>query len=101
MDNGAERKNVRVTIFHQQYTVESDEPEQIEALAHEIDELMVSIARQVSNADSTRVAVLACLHLADRLRETDREFSGLKSRVSEKARQFSLLLDEAASQRGA
>jgi len=33
-----------------------------------IDELMTSIANRASSGDSTRVAVLACLHLADKLR---------------------------------
>jgi hypothetical protein len=41
------------------------------------------------------VAVLACLHLADRLRSMEGELSQLKTRVDEKTRQFSLLLDRA------
>jgi cell division protein ZapA len=45
--------------------------------------------------DGNRVAVLACLHLADRLRSMERELSQLRARVDEKARQFSLLLDKA------
>ena len=44
---------------------------------------------------ANRVAVLACLHLADRLRAMERELSDLKARVDQKTRQFSLLLDKA------
>jgi cell division protein ZapA len=96
MDTGAGPKTVRVNIFHQQYSVTtSEDAAQIEALAQEVDELMVSIAQRAGNVDATRIAVLACLHLADRLRTIERELTDLKTRVGEKSRQFSLLLDQA------
>jgi hypothetical protein len=41
------------------------------------------------------VAVLACLHLADRLRGIERELAHLKARVNDKSREFSVLLDSA------
>jgi cell division protein ZapA len=89
-------KTVRVTIFHQQYSVSADDDSgEIEQLAQEVDELMVSIAQRAGNVDATRVAVLTSLHLADRLRTIERELQELKSRVGEKSRQFSLLLDKA------
>jgi cell division protein ZapA len=96
MSSPAAPKTVRVTIFHQQYSVTATEDAgEIEALAQEVDELMTSIAQRAGNVDSTRVAVLACLHLADRLRTIEGELSGLKTRIDEKSRQFSLLLDQA------
>ena len=96
MDAAAGPKTVRVTIFHQQYSVSaSEDPGEIETLAEEVDELMNSIAQRAGSADSTRVAVLACLHLADRLHSIEREQAELKARVHEKSRQFSLLLDRA------
>ena len=89
-------KTVRVTIFHQQYSVSADDDSgELEQLAQEVDELMVSIAQRAGNVDATRVAVLTSLHLADRLRTIERELQELKSRVGEKSRQFSLLLDKA------
>jgi cell division protein ZapA len=89
-------KTVRVTIFHQQYSVSAaDDSGEIELLAQEVDDLMVSIAQRAGNVDATRVAVLTSLHLADRLRSIERELQNLKDRVGEKSRQFSLLLDEA------
>jgi cell division protein ZapA len=96
MGAAAGSKTVRVTIFHQQYSVSaSEETGEIETLAQEVDELMNSIEQRAGNADSTRVAVLACLHLADRLHSLEREQAELKARVHEKSRQFSLLLDRA------
>jgi cell division protein ZapA len=88
-------KTVRVTIFHQQYSVSADDDSgELEQLAQEVDELMVSIAQRAGNVDATRVAVLTSLHLADRLRTIERELQELKARVGEKSRQFSLLLDK-------
>ena len=94
MDPRSERKSVRVTIYNQPYTLAaSGEPGEIEELAHMVDELMTSVARQSGNSDSNRVAVLACLHLADRLRGSERELAGLTSRLEEKSLHFSTLLD--------
>src|SRR5262249_21740055 len=95
MDTG--RKTVRVTIFNQSYTlVATEEPGEVEALAHTIDELMTEIAQRAGNVDSNRVAVLACLHMADKLRSIENELAELKARVDQKSRQFSMLLDQAA-----
>ena len=52
---------------------------------------MHTIARS-GNMDSTRVAVLACLHLQDRVRTLEREFTQLRSRVESTSREFSVLL---------
>jgi cell division protein ZapA len=91
-----ERKTVKVTIFNQTYSLAAtDEAGEVESLAHSIDELMTSIALRAGNVDGNRVAVLACLHLADRLRSMERELEDLKNRVDEKSRQFTVLLDQA------
>jgi len=96
METAPARKTVRVTIYNQPYTlVATDEPGEIEGLAHSVDELMTGIAQRAGNVDANRVAVLACLHLADRLRSIEGELSGLKERVNHKAREFSILLDKA------
>ncbi len=91
----SERKTVRVTIFNQTYALAAtDEEGEVEALAHSIDELMTSIATRAGNVDANRVAVLACLHMADRLRSMERELTDLKDRVDKKSKQFSVLLDD-------
>jgi cell division protein ZapA len=87
---------VRVTIFNQTYSVSTaGDPRDTEKLAQEVDELMSSIARRAGNLDSTRTAVLACLHLADRLRATEKQLDSLRESIDHKTRDFVLLLDQA------
>ncbi|MEQ1886970.1 MAG: cell division protein ZapA [Bryobacteraceae bacterium] len=91
----SERKPVRVTIFNQTLSLAATgEPGEIESLAQNVDEIMTSIAKRAGNMDSNRVAVLACMHMADRMRSMEKELAALKDRVDSKAREFSLLLDQ-------
>lgn len=93
---------VRVTIFNQTYSVTtSGDPRDMEILAHQVDDLMSSIARRAGNLDTTRTAVLACLHLADRLRAAELELGTLKDTITHKTRDFALLLDQALPERDA
>ena len=90
------KQTVRVTIFNQTYAVStSGDPRDTEDLAQEVDELMSSIARRAGNLDTTRTAVLACLHMADRLRAAERQLGELQDRITHKSRDFVLLLDQA------
>lgn len=92
----SERQSVQVNIFHQTYTLRvSDDERDVVELADSVDQLMSAIASRSPNADTLRVAVLACLHLADRLRSVDREMLRLKERVEQKSEEFRLLLDQA------
>src|SRR3954454_464238 len=87
---------VRVTIFNQTYSIStSGDPRDTEQLAQEVDELMAAIARRAGNLDTTRTAVLACLHLADQLRAVERQLDALKDSVTRRTRNFASLLDEA------
>ena len=91
----APKQTVRVTIFNQTYTLSSSgDPGDTQELAQEIDELMSEIARRAGNLDSTRTAVLACLHLADRLRTAEKELRALRDSVDHKTKSFALLLDQ-------
>ena len=68
------KQPVRVHIFNQAYTLLAEgDPTEVQRAAEEIDNLMVSIAQRTNSADSTRVAVLACLHLADKLHAAEQE----------------------------
>lgn len=90
------RKSVRVTIYNQPYTLGvSGEPGEIEELAQSVDALMTTIAQRAGNVDGMKVAVLACLQLADQARGMERDLNDLKARVDSKAREFSISLDEA------
>lgn len=88
---------VRVTIFNQNYSlvVSGEDPARVEQLAQKIDDLMHDIASKGGNIDSTRIAVLACLHLADQLQDAETDLAKFRDNVSSKARAFSMLLDEA------
>lgn len=98
--HSSEKKPVRVTIFHQPYTLLASDPATLEELADSVDQLMSSIAAKAPAADSLRVAVLACLHLADRLRSLENEISDLRRRVDAKSHQFRLLLEQALQEVG-
>jgi cell division protein ZapA len=95
MDGSApEKKPVRLTIFNQTFTLLVDgDPDELLRAANEVDELMSTISRS-GNMDAVRVAILACLHLQDRvdsLREEVEKLRGIETRTRELAR----LLDEA------
>ncbi len=97
MDSDApDKKQVRVTIFNEAYNLRTaGDPSETEQLAHAVDELMISIAKRAGNLDSSRIAVLACLHLADRLRGLERDLEELRSSVNRKSKDFTVLLDQA------
>ena len=70
-------------------------PGEVETLAHSVDALMTSIAQRAGNVDGMKVAVLACLQLADQARGMEQELSVLKSSVDATSKKFTGLLDEA------
>ena len=90
-----EKRSVRVTILSRPYTLlAAGDPREVEEVAADVNDLMLSIAAKAPNADSTRIAVLACLHLADRLRTLERDLSGLKQRVDRKSEEFAEILEQ-------
>ena len=90
-----EKQPVRVTILSRSYTLlTGGDPREVEELAAQVDALMLSIASRAPNADSTRIAVMACLHLADKLRALERELSGLKQRIDRKSEEFAGMLEQ-------
>ncbi len=87
--DGSAKQPVRVTILSRPYTLRTaGDPREVEALAASVDELMLNIASKAPNADSTHIAVLACLHLADRLREAENTLKEVKERVGRKLDQL-------------
>ena len=96
MENSApDRQQVRVTILSRPYPLlTSGNSREVEEVAASVDELMLSIAAKAPNADSTRIAVLACLHLADRMRTLERDLSQLKQRVDRKSEEFAVMLEQ-------
>ena len=89
------RQSVPVHIFNQTYNLlADDDPREVQEIAQQIDELMVSIASRGSSGDSTRVAVLACFHLADNLRAAEKQLRQFES----KSERIGTLLEKAFEQ---
>ena len=98
MENNPDKQAVRVTILSRPYTLlATGDPREVIEVASSVDDLMLSIASKAPNADSTRIAVLACLHLADKLRVLEREFRELKERVDRKSGEFAGMLEQLIS----
>jgi len=101
MDGTPEKQPVRVTILSRPYTLlATGDPREVEEVAASVDELMLSIAARAPNADSTRIAVMACLHLADKLRVLERDLSQLKQRVDRKSVEFAGMLEQVLESAG-
>ena len=89
------RQPVRVQIFNQSYSLLADgDPREVQEIAEQVDELMASISNRTSSNDSARVAVLACLHLADKLRATERRLQSFE----DKSGRIATMLEEALRQ---
>ena len=56
---------------------------------------MVNIANRSGTGDSTRVAVLACLHLADKLRSTEAQLRSIENKSARIAGMLEQALDNA------
>ncbi len=101
MESASDRQPVRVTILSRPYTVlATGDPREVEEVAASVNDLMLSIASKAPNADSTRIAVLACMHLADRLRALERDLSGVKARVDRKSDELLGILEQALAAEG-
>jgi cell division protein ZapA len=101
MEATPERQAVRVTILSRAYTLlTTGDPRVVEEVAAGVDQLMLSIAARAPNADSTRIAVMACLHLADKLRLLERDLNDWKQRVDRKSVEFAEMLEQALDSAG-
>src|SRR5947208_4130192 len=89
-----EKKAIRLHIFNQTYSLlVAGDPAEMERAAQEVDELMSTIAR-AGNVDAARIAVLACLHLQDRVHSLEREVESIKHNVEDRTKKLSELLDQ-------
>ena len=94
MDASADKQTVRVTILSRLYTLRtSGDPRELEEAAASVNDVMLAIAGRAPNADSTHIAVLACLHLADRLRSLEHDLIELKSHVDRKSEEYAGMLE--------
>jgi len=94
MDAAADKQTVRVTILSRPYTLRTTgDPRELEEAAASVNQVMLAIAAKAPNADSTHIAVLACLHLADRLRSLEQDLNKLKSHVDRKREEYAGMLE--------
>ena len=90
------KRAVKVTIYNQTYTlVTSGNPVDVEDLARIVDELVSNVASKAGNVDTARAAVLSCLHLADKVRNLEKDLSDLRGKYEAEHRRFTGLLDQA------
>jgi cell division protein ZapA len=93
--SGSDKQTVRVTILSRPYVLRTTgDPHELEQIAASVDALMLAIASKAPNADSTHIAVLACMHLADKVRMLESELSKLKHRVERKSEEYAGLLEQ-------
>jgi cell division protein ZapA len=77
--DGDEKKSVRLTIYNQTFSLRvAGDPGDLIRAANEVDELMTAIAKS-GNMDATRIALLACLHLQDKVDTMRQELNRLAS----------------------
>jgi cell division protein ZapA len=85
---------VNVTILSRPYTLlTTGDPREVEQVAASVDALMLSIAAKAPSADSTRIAVLACINLADKLRLAERELEQLRQRKDTNSAGYAAMLE--------
>ncbi|MDE3168071.1 MAG: cell division protein ZapA [Acidobacteriota bacterium] len=93
-----DRQTVRVTILSRPYTLRAaGDPREVEAVAAGVNDLMLSIAGRAPDADSTRIAVLACLHLADKLRALEKECGELRQQAGRTSETLTGLVEQLVS----
>ncbi len=93
-----DKQTVRVTILSRPYTLRvAGDPSEVEAVAASVNELMLSIAGRAPDADSTRIAVLACLHFADKLHALEKENQELRRQAGIPNQAFTGLVEQLVS----
>lgn len=99
--SSSEKQTVRVTILSRPYVLRaSGDAREVEELAGSVDDLMLSIANKAPTADSTTIAVLACMHLADKLRGLEAELGQFRERVDRKSEEYAGLLERLIASAG-
>jgi cell division protein ZapA (FtsZ GTPase activity inhibitor) len=93
-NSGSEKQSVRVTILSKSYTLAaSGDPREVQQVATSVDELMRIIRNRMPTADPTQIAVLACMHFADKLRLAERELADLRQRKDTHSLEYAAMLD--------
>ena len=88
MANANDNKNVpqRVVleIFGDSFPLKTDDPEHMETLGRLVDQKMKDVAHQVHSFDSTKIAILTALQLADDYFQLKKDYDELVELINEK-----------------
>jgi cell division protein ZapA len=90
----ATNSSVRVEIFDQGYNLRGTDPDYILKLAEYVDAKMRAVSEQTHTVDSSRLAVLAALNIADEFHLLKRKLDGGTPEGSKRTRQLIQALDE-------
>jgi cell division protein ZapA len=86
--------SVRVEIFDQGYNLRGTDPEYILKLAEYVDTKMRAVSQQTHTVDTSRLAVLAAINIADEHHLLKRRLEGGTGDSSRRIRQLLKALDE-------
>jgi cell division protein ZapA len=87
---------VQVDVQGQSYSVRSElEPAYIAEIANYVDQRMQQAAGQLTTADSTRVAVIAALNIADELFRARAAGAGVEAQLLARASDIERMVDAA------
>jgi len=92
--NGTSESTIRVEIYNQTYSIRSDgDNEYILRLAEYVDRKMREISSGTMTVDSLKVAILAALHIADELHQTQNSQAQSDAQLASRSAECTALLD--------
>lgn len=86
--------SVRVEIFDQAYNLRGSDSDYIFKLAEYVDMKMRAVAAQTATIDSSRLAVLAALNIADEFHVLKRKYDAIANDLQARTSSLSGMLDE-------
>ena len=90
-----EPTSTEIEIYGSVYTVRAGhDREHLRELAKKVDEDMRRIAGQMTSVDTTRIAILAALNIADELYQSQRRQEGEREEITERLSRLSRTLDD-------
>jgi len=98
-DAGTAESTIRVEIYNQTYSIRSDgDNKYILRLAEYVDRKMREISSGTMTVDSLKVAILAALHIADELHQTQNTYAQNDAQLASRSAECSALLDRVLKQ---
>jgi len=82
-----------VKIYNQTYGIRGDDPEYIRQLAAMVDRKMCEVAEYTPTVDSTKVAILAALNIADEYMAARERLDRIEDHVNERTGQMNKMLE--------